>query len=79
MPYKTSASTRSGWLAVIKIAIVPPSEMPTRSARSHPAASITAPKSSMDSSNVGACIAGSERPVPRLSKVMTRRKVASRE
>ena len=79
MPYKTSAFTRSGWLAVISIAIVPPSEMPTMSARSHPAASMTARRSSTDSSNVGACIAGSERPVPRLSKVTTRRKDASRE
>ena len=58
-------------------AIGPPSESPTSAARSEPAASITARTSSIRSSRVGPGI-GSESPVPRLSKRISRENEASR-
>jgi hypothetical protein len=76
----TSAVTRSGWVAAKSIAIGPPSDAPTTTARSEAAASITARKSSMRCSSVGSSATGtgSDSPVPGLSKVMTRLKAASR-
>ena len=52
--------------------------MPTSATRSEPTASITAIRSSIWSSSVGAPKNGSERPDPRLSKVMKRAKLVIR-
>src|SRR3954447_2619510 len=51
-----------------------PSEIPMSTARSKPAASITARTSSMRSSSVGASATGSESPYPRRSNAITRAK-----
>ena len=48
-----------------------PSEIPTRAARSEPAASITARTSSMRCSRVGASATGSDNPDPRLQGFLT--------
>ena len=72
--------TRSGWLAANTALSDAPSETPTAAARSLPTASITTRMSSMRSSSVGRRSAGSrsDSPVPRLSHMITRPKVASR-
>jgi len=54
-----------------------PSEKPARVARFDPAASITTRMSSIRSSSEGAPVIRSDRPWPRLSKVMTRAKLES--
>ncbi len=72
--------TRSGWVAANTALSDAPSETPTVAARSLPTASITTRMSSMRSSSVGRRSAGSrsDSPVPRLSHMITRPKVASR-
>ena len=55
-----------------------PSETPSSVARSDPAASITARTSSMRSSSVGTSFTGSDIPMPRLSKRISRENEASR-
>src|SRR5882724_9947118 len=56
----------------------PPSEAPNRFARSMPTASITARMSSARSSRVAIFTGRSERPVPRLSKRMSRQNLLNR-
>ena len=60
--------------------MLPPSEAPNTVARSEPTASITALTSSIRCSSVGSSRSGtgSDIPVPRLSKRMSREKEASR-
>ncbi len=69
---------RSGRLAANSAAIAAASETPNTSARSDPAASSTRRRSSIRSSSVGAPTTGSEAPLPRRSKRITRAKPASR-
>jgi hypothetical protein len=57
---------------------VPPSETPKMAARCEPTASITARMSSIRSCIVGALVAGSDMPVPRLSKTISRANDARR-
>ena len=76
-PQSRSARVRSGWVAAKRIDIGPPSETPSSAARSDPAASMTALTSSIRSSSVPICTR-SERPMPRLSKRISRAKDARR-
>ncbi len=69
---ETSAHTRSGYVAAKKTLIGPPSDAPSRAARSDPTASITARTSSMRVSSVAAPLTGSDMPWPRLSKRIRR-------
>ena len=62
-----SERTRSGAVAANSIAIAPPSMIAIRSARSAPAASITARTSSTCSSSVAVPPVRSDIPVPRRS------------
>ena len=67
-----SAEVRSGNVAANRAHIGPPSAPPKSAARSEPAASITAPMSSMSSSNEPSVRIRSESPVPRRSNTMSR-------
>ena len=73
----TSARVRSGWVAANRAHIGAPSEIP-RGPPLHPVASSTAVRSSIRSSSVEGPAVGSERPVPGLSKAITRSNEASR-
>ena len=77
-PIVTSFVTRSGCVAAIRNASGAPSDAPNTTARSEPAASITARTSSTRCSSVGTSVTGSDRPMPRLSNRMTRENRASR-
>jgi hypothetical protein len=65
-------------VAAKRSVIGPPSETPSRAARSDPTASITARMSSILVSRSAMPLARSERPVPLLSNRITREKEASR-
>jgi hypothetical protein len=71
---------RSGYVAANSMAIGPPSPCPNITTRPQPTASITVVTSSIHCSTVGSAPSGtgSEMPVPRLSKQMTRPVVARR-
>ena len=71
-PWSTSALTRSGCVAANNAHMGPPSDTPNIAARSDPAASITARTSSTRCSSVGTSLTGSDSPVPRLSKTISR-------
>jgi hypothetical protein len=75
-----SELVRSGWVAANIAAMVPPSPTPRIAARSEPAASITARTSSIHSSSGGSEPggAGSDRPMPSLSKEIKRLKKLKR-
>ena len=68
---------RSGYVAAKSIDSGPPSDMPIRAARSEPTASMTARMSSIRSSSEPT-ETWSERPIPRLSNMIKREKLASR-
>ena len=74
----TSAEMRSGLVAANMAPMAPPSAQPTNAARSDPAASMTAPTSSARCSRVTIPDTRSESPVPRLSKMITRPRLATR-
>ena len=76
----TKAETRSGREAARSVATNPPSAIPTIAVRSAPAASRTASASPIHRSRVGGLppATGSDIPVPRRSKRMTRAKVSRR-
>ena len=63
---------RSGCSAANSTLIGAPSDTPKKAARSDPAASITARTSSTRCSSVGTDFTGSDSPVPRLSKRISR-------
>jgi hypothetical protein len=71
-----SPAARDGYVAAKTAHIGPPSESPNSTARSELAASITARTSSMRVSMLGMLATRSDRPVPRLSKRMSRQKDA---
>jgi hypothetical protein len=75
-----SELVRFGWVAANIAAMIPPSPAPRIAARSDPAASMTARTSSIHSSRGGSEPrgAGSDRPMPYLSKVMKRLKELKR-
>ena len=73
-----SDSTRRGYWAANAMLSAPPSDTPNRCARSTPTASITARMSSTRSAKVGGRFIGSDSPVPRLSKRISRPNDASR-
>jgi hypothetical protein len=77
---RTSAETRSGYVAAKRIAIDPPAEWATNATCSAPAASITAFMSSIQRSRLGSSSkgTGSDMPVPLLSKRMSRLNEARR-
>ena len=76
----TSPSVRSGYVAANSIAIGPPSPCPKTTMRLQPTSSMTVVMSSIHRSIVGMAPSGtgSEMPVPRLSKQITRPIVARR-
>ena len=74
----TRARVRSGCVAAKSVTIDPPSEIPSRTARSEPTSSITARTSSMRSSSGAMPLTRSDSPVPRLSKRISRPSEASR-
>ena len=80
VPYRISPSVRSGKVAANDPDIAPPPIVPKCTARSDPAASITARTSSIRSARVGSSSGAtrSDRPVPRLSKRISRESSASR-
>ena len=73
-----SAADRSEWATANAMHRHPPSDTPNRAAVWEPAASITARISSIRSVRPGGRATGSDNPVPRLSKKITRVKAASR-
>ena len=74
VPNTISAIVRSGYVAANSIAIGPPSETPSTTARSEPTASITARASSIRTSSDGSRSSDtrSDSPTPRLSNTITR-------
>ena len=71
------AATRSGYVAANSRAIGAPSTTPKIAARWEPTASMTARRSSIRASSVGAPETRSDIPVPRLSKRINRENSAS--
>ena len=71
-PYRTRALVSCGYVAANSSDIGTPSDEPKITARSEPAAAITARTSSIRSSRIGAPTTGSDSPLPRLSNMMSR-------
>ncbi len=80
LPKVHSAVVRAGWVAANSMLRFPPSEAPNTTARSEPAASSTARRSSIRCSSDGSAFVGtgSDMPVPRLSNRISRENAASR-